>query len=90
MTCYLDYNASTPVDSRILPAVAEAHATFANPASTHHSAGQAAAELIEEARSRVGSFVCRPPQDVIFTSGASEAASIGLLGVMLGRPTAET
>lgn len=81
---YLDYNASTPVDQRVLPAVVEAYGTFGNPASSHHAAGQAAAELVEEARSRVAALVRRPGQDVIFTSGASEAAVLGLLGAVLG------
>lgn len=81
---YLDYNASTPVDQRILPAVAEAHRVFGNPSSTHHSAGQRAAELVEEARSRVALFMGRPSQDVVFTSGATEASVLAVLGVMLG------
>lgn len=81
---YLDYNASTPVDLRILPAMVEAFKTFGNPSSSHHRAGQAAAELIEEARNRVASLTARPAQDVIFTSGASEAAMLALLGAMLG------
>lgn len=81
---YLDYNASTPVDLRVLPVMAGAHQAFGNPASTHHAAGQAAGELVEEARSRVASLVGRPAQDVIFTSGASEAAVIALIGLMLG------
>lgn len=81
---YLDYNASTPVDQRVLPSLAETHEAFGNPASAHHSAGQAAAELVEEARSRIASLVGRPAQDVVFTSGATEAAVLGLLGIMLG------
>ena len=81
---YLDYNASTPVDQRVMPAMLASIAEFGNPASTQHRAGQAASELIEEARSRVAGLVGRPPQDVIFTSGASEAAVIGLVGSMLG------
>jgi cysteine desulfurase len=81
---YLDYNASTPVDRRVLPGLAEAHGVFGNPASAHHRAGNAAAELIEEARSRIAALVGRPTQDVIFTSGATEAAVIGLVGAMLG------
>lgn len=80
---YLDYNASTPVDQRILPALTEAHAVYGNPASAQHSAGSAAADLIEEARSRVASLLHRPAQDVLFTSGATEAATLGLLGAML-------
>ena len=81
---YLDYNASTPVDQRILPAIAEAHAAFGNPSSSHHAAGQQAAELIEEARSRVAQLVDRPLQDVVFTSGATEATVLGILGATLG------
>lgn len=83
---YLDYNASTPVDERIRVPVAEAEGVFGNAASTQHAAGQAAAELVEEARSRVASLLFRSTQDVIFTSGATEAAVIGLVGAMLGLP----
>jgi cysteine desulfurase len=81
---YLDYNASTPVDPRVLPAVVAASEEFGNPASAHHSRGQASAEIIEEARVRVGRLVGRQPQDVVLTSGATEAAFIGLVGAMLG------
>jgi cysteine desulfurase len=81
---YLDYNASTPVDPRVLPAVLAASEQFGNPASAHHGRGQASAEVIEEARGRVGMLVGRQPQDVVLTSGATEAAFIGLVGAMLG------
>lgn len=81
---YLDYNASAPVDQRVLPAVVEAFAAFGNAASGHHAAGQTAGELVEESRGRVAGLVRRPGQDIIFTSGASEAAVLGLLGVVLG------
>lgn len=81
---YLDYNASTPVDQRVLPAIAEAHQAFGNPSSAHHAAGQQAGELVEEARSRVATFVRRPSQDVVFTSGATEASVLAIIGVILG------
>lgn len=81
---YLDYNASTPVDLRVFQAMRDVKNTFGNPSSAHHRAGQAAAEVIEEARSRVARMVGRVMQDVIFTSGATEAAALGILGVMLG------
>ncbi|MDZ4232409.1 MAG: cysteine desulfurase family protein, partial [Dietzia sp.] len=84
---YLDYNASTPVDQRVLPAITEAHEAFGNPSSAHHSVGRVAAELVEEARSRVADLLGRPMQDIIFTSGATEAATLGLLGAMLGAPS---
>jgi len=81
---YLDYNASTPVDQRILPAIAEAHGAFGNPSSAHHAEGERAAELIEEARSRVGTLLERSSKEVLFTSGATEATVLAILGVMLG------
>lgn len=81
---YLDYNASTPVDQRVLPAVVDAYRSFGNPASAHHETGQAAAELVEESRSRVAALVHRPGQDVILTSGASEAAVLGIVGAAIG------
>ncbi len=84
---YLDYNASTPVDQRVLPAVVDAHQAYANPASVHHGAGQEAGELVEEARSRVAALVSRPSQDVVFSSGATEAAALGLVGVLVGAVT---
>lgn len=83
---YLDYNASTPVDQRILPALMDAQGAFANAASSHHAAGQAAVELVEEARERVATLLRRSPQDIIFTSGATEAAMLGLVGAALGTP----
>lgn len=81
---YLDYNASTPIDQRVIPAIMAASEEFGNPASVQHRRGRAAAEIIEEARSRVAGLVRRPSQDVILASGASEAAAIGLVGAMLG------
>ena len=86
---YLDYNASTPIDRRVSEEVAGAQGAFGNPASNHHIAGQAAAELIEQARCRVARLLGRTIQDVLFTSGATEAAVLGLLGVSVrtsGRP----
>lgn len=80
---YLDYNASTPVDQRVMPVMVAAIEEFGNPASLQHRAGKAAAELVEEARSRVAELMGRPSRDVLFTSGASEAAVIGLVGLML-------
>lgn len=83
---YLDYNGSTPVDPRVAEQVEVISASYANPSSTQHTPGREAAELIEEARHRVASFALSRPRDVIFTSGASEAATIGIVGAMLGAP----
>lgn len=78
---YLDYNATTPVDRAALDAMLplfEQH--YANP-SSKHAAGQAVAELVEAARREVAAFVDARPRDVVFTSGATEAANLGLKGV---------
>ncbi|MBD0862454.1 cysteine desulfurase [Gordonia sp. zg691] len=83
---YLDYNGSTPVDPRVAEQVEVVSPSYANPSSTQHYLGRAAAELIEEARHRVATFVSSRPRDVIFTSGASEAATLGVVGAMLGTP----
>lgn len=83
---YLDYNGSTPVDPRVAEQVEVISASYANPSSTQHSLGREAAESIEEARHRVASFTSSRARDVIFTSGASEAATIGIVGAMLGVP----
>lgn len=85
---YLDYNATTPVDERVLgvmmPLFAEG---FGNPSSSHVS-GRAAAEVVEEARRKVAGAVGMGASDVIFTSGATEANNLALAGLQrgLGRP----
>jgi cysteine desulfurase len=78
---YLDYNASTPVDSRVLEAMLPVfEADFAN-ASSGHPMGQSAAELVEEARERVALLAGTRARSVIFTSGATEAAAMAIEGI---------
>lgn len=81
---YLDYNASTPVDPQVKAIMQQASDLFSNPSSTQHVGGQRAGEVIEEARHQVAASLNRTSRDVVFTSGASEAATIGILGAMLG------
>lgn len=57
---------------------------FANPASVQHRAGQYSAELVEQARASVGAALGRSSRDIIFTSGATEAATIAVVGATLG------
>lgn len=80
---YLDYNATTPLD----PRVAEQLRTWqlevwGNPSSGHRS-GKEAARLVDTARAQVAALAHARPQDVVFTSGASEAANLALLGLGL-------
>ena len=73
-TIYLDYQASTPIDQRVLSVMNEASATlFANPHAADHALGWRAAAAIGIAASQVGNLFGLQGDDVIFTSGASEA-----------------
>ncbi len=73
-TVYLDYQASTPIDDRVLQVMHAASAThFANPHAADHALGWRAAAAIETAATQVGSLFGLQGNDIIFTSGASEA-----------------
>jgi cysteine desulfurase len=79
---YLDYNATTPVDPRVLDAMMPMFTTeYANP-SSKHGAGQAAAELVEHARHDVAELVGTRRRHVVFTSGTTESVNIGLRGAL--------
>jgi cysteine desulfurase len=76
---YLDANASTPV----LDAVWEAmrlHADRGNPASSH-SAGRRARQALEDARESIACLLNAYPDEVIFTSGATEANNVAIFGL---------
>jgi cysteine desulfurase len=84
MTIYLDYAATTPVDPRVAAAMSDWLATpseQANPASATHWPGLAANDRVEEVRFQVAALICAEPREVIFTSGATEANNLALLGV---------
>jgi len=84
MTIYLDYAATTPVDPRVAAAMAEclgAPSAQANPASSTHGPGLAASDRVEAARREVAALIGAEPREVIFTSGATEANNLALLGV---------
>jgi cysteine desulfurase len=79
---YLDHHATTPLDPRVrevLERVQRDH--FGNPSSSWHAPGWAAARLVEEAREKVAALVGATASEIIFTSGATEAANLALLGV---------
>jgi cysteine desulfurase len=86
MECiYLDNNATTP----LLPAVRDAMLPYAgggfgNPASAHQ-AGRRARQALEDARERVATLVGAFPDEVIFTSGATESNNLAIFG-LAGQP----
>jgi cysteine desulfurase len=71
---YLDHNASAPLCAAAKAAVVEALDVSANPSSVH-SEGRAARRIVEDARRDVAALVGARPEHVVFTSGATEAAS---------------
>ena len=84
---YLDYNASAPLTAEARAAMVGALDVAANPSSVH-AEGRAARRLIEDARREVARLVNAKPEHVVFTSGATEAASTLLsLDWQMGRGT---
>lgn len=82
MTVYMDFNATTPVDKRVADEVLH-HLTeeFANAGSRTHEPGQRAQKVVNRARVQVAEVVDAKDDEVIFTSGATEANNLALLGL---------
>ncbi len=78
---YLDHNASTPVDKRVLDEMLPYFTNkYGNPSSVDHFHGAEASKAVEVARENVANLVNCEPSEVIFTSGASEADNLAILG----------
>lgn len=77
---YLDHNASTPLDPRVLEGMLPFLATSHGNASSRHEYGRAARKAIDEARQRVAFAVGAHPTEVVFTSGGSESNNLFLKG----------
>ncbi|MGL6095555.1 MAG: cysteine desulfurase family protein [Fimbriiglobus sp.] len=78
---YLDWNATAPLRPEAWDAMRPAFAdVFGNPASAHH-AGRHARRLLDDARDRVAALLGAAPDEVIFTSGATEANNLAVFGL---------
>lgn len=80
---YFDYMATTPVDPRVIEQMIKylgPDAQFGNPASIQHAFGQAAALAVDHARERIAETVGATPMEIVFTSGATEANNLAILG----------
>ena len=92
MHIYLDNNATTPLDPRVLDAmVQELRGPPANPSSIH-AFGQQARRLLSNARHSCASYFQVKPEEVIFTSGGSESLNLLLAaaGILTGSFVVET
>ena len=78
---YLDHNATTPIDPRVLEAMLPfLKDNFANPSSTHHF-GQSIHSKVKQAREQIADFINAASNELIFTSGATEAINMAIKGV---------
>ncbi|MDD2234768.1 MAG: cysteine desulfurase NifS [Desulfitobacteriaceae bacterium] len=78
---YLDHSATTPVDEEVAEIIRIYYTEkYGNPSSIH-SFGREAKKALEEARLRVASLIGAKPEEIIFTSGGTEADNLAILGV---------
>jgi cysteine desulfurase len=85
---YLDHNATSPLRPEASAAVTRASEIGGNPSSVH-ARGRAARAMVEEAREAVAKLAGARAQDVIFTSGGTEASALALYGAVYGALEAE-
>ena len=79
---YLDYNATTPVDAAVLDAMLPyLRGEFGNPSSAHGLGGRAH-DAVEAARAEVAALIGAAPDEIVFTSGGTEASNIAIRGAV--------
>ena len=79
---YLDYQATTPLDERVIKAMTPYMTErFGNPHSRNHAHGWEAEQGVEEARTQLAQLIGADPKEIIFTSGATESNNIAIKGV---------
>ncbi|MDE5757905.1 MAG: aminotransferase class V-fold PLP-dependent enzyme, partial [Allobaculum sp.] len=82
MGIYLDYNASTPLDQRVLDVMVDVYQNkYGNADSRTHDFGENARSTVESARKQVAELLAVNKDEVFFTSGATESNNIIILGL---------
>ena len=80
---YLDYNATTPCDPRVvekmLPFFSQ---VYGNPSNSLHRQGRMAAKAVDEARQQVADLIGAQPGEIYFTSGATESNNLAIFGIV--------
>ncbi|WP_407399390.1 aminotransferase class V-fold PLP-dependent enzyme, partial [Anaerovibrio sp.] len=77
MSVYLDYNASTPIDNRVLDIMIDVYRNYiGNADSRTHEYGDRARQIVEQARKQVANLMGVRSDEVFFTSGATESNNI--------------
>jgi cysteine desulfurase len=86
MPIYMDHHATTPVDERVLAAMLPYFdARFGNPASRTHAHGKEARDAVEHGRAQVAGLLGAKPDEIVFTSGATESDNLALRGAAQAR-----
>jgi cysteine desulfurase len=81
---YLDYAATTPVDEQVADIMSQLltyDGAFGNAASNDHPYGWKAASFVDTAREQVAALINADPQEIVFTSGATESNNLALIGL---------
>ncbi len=82
MGIYLDYNATTPIDERVLTEMVDVYRnTYGNADSRTHDYGENARKIVDKARERVASLLAVEKGEVFFTSGSTESSNIAIQGL---------